>query len=279
MKTMRSFLVLFVSLAFAAGLSAQTLTGFGVIKTNGVTQTVNGTSTLSGTAISAYVFGSSSSLSGTYTFTPPAGGTVTTPQTLTGNSSSVNFDAGYADVTTLNNAYANGIYSMALPNSLTPTSWSFTQPLMGNAYPNAPLVTGTWSGGLLQVDPTQNYTLTFAPFGGFLVNGTHGDSISLSIEDSGFSQVHSDFSNVSVNTFLITAGTLTAGQTYNVSLRFNNNYIDYGAIGSANGSVSYTTENSFQIQAIPEPSTYAAILGVVALGGVMIRRRRLLRAS
>jgi len=271
MKTTR-FVLLLVSLAAFANLSGQTITGFGVTKTNGVTQTVNGSSTLSGTAISAYVFGTG--LSGTYTFTPPAGGTVTTPQTLSGDSSSVAFDTGYADVTALNNAFANGIYSMALPNSLTPTSWTFTQSLTGDAYPNAPLVTGTWSGGMLQVDPTQNYTLTFATFGGFLVNGTHGDSISLSIEDSGFSQVHTDFSNVLVTTFLISANTLTAGQTYNVSLRFNNNYIDYGAIGSANGNVSYTTENSFQIQAIPEPSTYAAIFGALALVGVVIHRRR-----
>jgi hypothetical protein len=268
MKTTRVALLL-VSLALTANLSSQTLTGFGVTKTNGVTQTANGTSTLSGTAISAYVFGSG--LSGTYTFTPPAGGTVTTPQTLTGDSSGVKFDANYADVTALNNAYANGIYSMALAGS---GSWTASQSLTGNAYPNAPLVTGTWSGGLLQVDPTQNYTLTFATFGGFLVNGTHGDSISLSIEDSGFSQVHSDFSNVSVTTFLIAANTLTAGQVYNVSLRFNNNYIDYAAVGGANGNVSYTTENSFQIQAIPEPATYAEILGVVALAGVMFHRRR-----
>jgi hypothetical protein len=268
MKTTHVALLL-VSLAVSANLSAQTLTGFGVTKTNGVTQTTNGSSTLSGTAISAYVFGSG--LTGTYTFTPPAGGTVTTPQTLTGTSSSVKFDASFANVTALNNAYANGIYSMSLAGS---GSWTASQSLTGNVYPNAPLVTGTWSGGLLQVDPTQSYTLNFAAFGGFLVNGTHGDSISLSIEDSGSSQVHSAFSNTSVTSFLIAANTLTAGQVYNVSLRFNNNYIDYSAVGGANGNVSYTTENSFQIQAVPEPSTYAAILGAVALAGATIVRRR-----
>ena len=77
--------------------------------------------------------------------------------------------------------------------------------------------------------------------------------------------------------YVISAGTLTAGVTYGVSLRFNHNFIDYGvAISGANGNSGFTTENFFQIQAIPEPPTYAAILlGAVALAGVMIRRRRI----
>ena len=266
MKTMRMFLALFVSLAFFAGLSAQTITGFGVIKTNGVTQTVNGTSTLSGTEFSAYVFGTG--LSGTYSVTPPAGGSVTTAQNLTLNSSTdAKLSVSFADVSTMNAAYGPGVYHMEVPNGGSPQSWDL-QSLTGDLYPNAPLVTGTWSGGLLQIDPTQNYTLTFAAFGGFNTN----DSISMQIDGIGTNY----FSNVSVTTFLITAGTLTAGQTYDVSLRFNNNFIDMNAIGvGGNGDASFTTENMFQIQAIPEPSTYAAILGAVALAGVMIRRRRL----
>jgi hypothetical protein len=269
MKTMRIALLL-ASLAVVANLSAQTITGFGVIKTNGVTQTVNGSSSLSGTEFSAYVFGSG--LSGTYSVTPPGTGSVTTAQNLTinGTFDSANFSVSYGDVTTMNSAYGDGVYHMEVPNGGTPQSWNL-QSLTGDAYPNVPLVTGTWSGGLLQIDPTQNYTLTFAAFGGFNAN----DSISMSIEDSGFSQVHSDFSNVSVTTFLIAANTLTAGQTYNVSLRFNNNFIDMNAIGAGgNANAGFTTENMFQIQAIPEPSTYAAIFGVLALTGVVIHRRR-----
>lgn len=267
MKTMHSFFVLLASLALAVGLSAQTITGFGVIKTNGVTQTTNGSSTLSGTEFSAYVFGTG--LSGTYSVTPPGTGSVTTAQNLAINGSfdSANFSVSYADVSTMNNAYGAGVYHMEVPNGGSPQSWDL-QSLTGDQYPNVPLVTGTWSGGKLQIDPTQNYTLTFAAFGGFNTN----DSISMKIDGIGTNY----FQNVSVTTFLITAGTLTAGQTYDVSLRFNNNFIDMNAIGTGgNADAGFTTENSFQIQAIPEPSTYAAILGAVALGGVMIRRRRM----
>ena len=79
--------------------------------------------------------------------------------------------------------------------------------------------------------------------------------------------------------FLITAGTLTAGQTYSASLQFNNNFINYNnPFAGANGSVGYTVINDFQIQAVPEPSTYAAILGAIALAGVIIRRQRRQRA-
>lgn len=266
MKTTYSFLLV-STLALAVSVSAQTLTGFGVIKTNGVTQTANGSSSMSGTEFSAYVFGTA--LAGTYSVTPPGTGTVTTAQNLVINGSfnSASFSVAYADVSTMNAAYGAGVYHMELPNGGSPTSWNL-QSLTGDLYPNAPLVTGTWSGGLLQVDPTQNYLLTFASFGGFNTD----DSISMKIDGIGTNY----FANTSVTTFQIDAGTLTAGMTYDVSLRFNNNFIDYDVFGAStgNGSAGYTTENSFQIQAIPEPSTYAAIFGALALAGVMLHRRR-----
>jgi hypothetical protein len=227
---------------------------------------MNGSSILTGTQFSAYVFGSG--LAGTYSVTPPGTGSVTTAQNLVINGSfnSANFSVDYADVTTMNNAYGAGVYHMEVPNGGSPQSWDL-QPLTGDQYPNAPLVTGTWTGGLLQVDPTQNYLVTFAAFGGFNVN----DSISMKIDGIATNY----FSNTSVTTFQIDAATLTAGMTYDVSLRFNNNLIDMNAIGAGgNANAGFTTENSFQIQAIPEPSTYAAIFGVMALAGVVIHRRR-----
>jgi hypothetical protein len=45
-----------------------------------------------------------------------------------------------------------------------------------------------------------------------------------------------------------------------------------GGYAAADGVItSYTIET---YSAVPEPATYAALLGVAALGGVMIRRRR-----
>lgn len=70
---------------------------------------------------------------------------------------------------------------------------------------------------------------------------------------------------------------LTAGQTYYASLQFNNNNIDYAVPNLGNGNVGYSVINEFEmlaVGAIPEPSTYAAIFGGLALAGAMIHRRR-----
>ncbi|MDI1338021.1 MAG: PEP-CTERM sorting domain-containing protein [Lacunisphaera sp.] len=274
MKPMRSFLVLFVSLAFAAGLSAQTITGYGVVKNHYVTQTSSSApvdDVFSPYGVSAYVSGSS--LAGTYSFTSP-GGSATSPQVISTTGSGGNFQSAtsYLTTTALNLGYNDGVYSMAMPNINGAPQTANLPSFSGDLYPTTPMITsGTWSGGMLLVDPTLNYTLNFAAF----VSPTINDSIGLGIQGIG-----SFFPSTAATSFVISAGTLTAGVTYDVSLRFNHNFIDYGvAIALANGNSGYTTENYFQIQAIPEPSTYAAILGVAALGGVMIRRRLTLRAS
>ena len=276
MKTMRLFLVLFASLAFFAGLSAQTtLTGYGVIKTHYLTQTTSSApvnDSYSPYGLSAYVFGTGSLGAYTYSFTPPAGSGVAGPVVLNNSGNQADFQSDatpYATTVALNLAYNDGAFTMSLPNNGGSGNQSATLPsASGDAYPNAPTVGGIWAGGMLQVDPTQNYNLNFTAFSGATFPD---DSINMNINNISGNY----FSNSSVTTFLITANTLTAGQVYDVSLRFNNNFIDMGtSIAGANGNSGYTTEVDFQIQAIPEPSTYAAIFGVLALGGVMVQRRR-----
>jgi hypothetical protein len=262
--------LLSATLALAAGVSAQTLTGYGVLKSYDVTQT--GSSAPAAVAqpysLSAYVFGTG--LAGTYNFTSP-GGSATSPQTLTiaGDTSSAEFSgASFATTTDLNNAYNDGIYAMALPNTNGVPQSANLPSFSGDNYPVLPTITGgTWSGGLLQIDPTVNVSIFFDPFTGF----GSDDSISFRIQDTS----QNSFANTSVTTFNILAGTLTPGETYTASLQFNKNSIDYGTtIGGANGNSGYSTINEFQIQAIPEPSTYAAILGALALAGVVVKRRR-----
>ena len=275
MKTRRSRLLLIASLAFGAGLSAQTLTGYGVVKNHYVTQTSSSAPVddlFSPYGLSSYVFGTG--LTGTYSFTSPAGSSaIPNPQTLTisGNQAqfSSNTATAYPTTTALNAAYNDGVFSMVLPNMNGIPQMAILPSFAGNLYPTTPQITsGTWSGGVLLVDPTQNYTLNFAAF----ASPTVDDSIGLGILGIG-----SFFPSTTATSYVISAGALTAGVTYEVSLRFNHNFIDYGvAILGANGNSGFTTENFFLIQAIPEPPTYAAILlGAVALAGVMIRRRRI----
>jgi hypothetical protein len=274
MKSMRLFFVGFVSAALCAGLSAQTISNYGVVKTHFVVQTSSSApidDSNNAYGLSAYVFGTG--LSGTYSFTTP-GGTAASPQNLTVTSTQADFNSDstpFANSGALNAAYADGTYSMALPNSMGGAQSANLQTYTADAYPNAPIISGTWSGGFLQIDPTQNYSLTFSSFSGFSSTNPSADSISMNINGIGTNY----FSNTAVTTFLITAGTLTAGNTYNASLRFNNNFSDYGSnISGATGNFSFTTEVAFQIQAVPEPSAYAAIFGALALAGVVVHRRR-----
>ncbi len=270
--------LLLLTLAAAAGVSAQTITGYGVTKVYNGSQTsaVSGLidSSVQPHAITAYVNGSG--LAGTYSFTPASGSEIGIAKnlTITGGATSAQFEQTFTSGLDLNNAYGNNsAYGMAIPNSTAFDTATLPAFPAVDAYPDEPLISGgTWVGGLLQIDPTQNYTLTFSSFASFVSDDSYG----IKIEDSGQSAVTSGFWNTAeTTTFLITAGTLTAGQIYTADLRFNNNFINYNnPFAGANGNVGYTISNTFQIQAIPEPSTYAAIFGVLALAGVMIRRRR-----
>ncbi len=67
---------------------------------------------------------------------------------------------------------------------------------------------------------------------------------------------------------------LTAGN-YTVEIEFNAvNELNIGDF-PAPAVALFTSRTQFSLQVIPEPSTYAAIFGAVALAGVMLHRRRL----
>lgn len=273
MKSTRLVLLVIAGLGLLTRLSAQTLTGYGVIKTHYLEQTSPSAPVEAANpyGLSAYVFGSG--LAGTYRFTSP-GGTATSPQNLviSGNQAAFDTEATtFLTTVALNLAYNEGVYSMDLPNTNGAAQSANLPSLTGDDYPGAPTIGGSWSGGKLQIDATQNHSLTFSAFSGFTVAGNIGDSISLNIDGVGTTY----FANTAVTSFLITAGTLTPGVTYDASLRFNRNYIDYGTtIAGANGNGGFTADVTFQIQAVPEPATYAAFAGVLALAGAVRHRRR-----
>jgi len=276
MKTTR-FVLLLVSVAAFANLSAQiTVTGYGVIRSYDVTQTSSSAPVASsGTpySLSAYVFGSN--LTGTYNFSF-SGGSETSPQALTIEGGGAKFESGgYPDAAALNTAYGSGTFSMAINTAGGPVNPSLPS-LPSGGFPELPQITnGSWISGQMQIDATQNYAINFAAFSSF----NSDDSYKLSIRNGSDVEVASGFWNTAGTTsFVVNASTLTVGQTYYASLQFNNNSIDYGvALAGANGNVGYSTINQFEILAvgaIPEPSTYAAIFGGLALVGVMWHRRR-----
>ncbi len=266
--------MLLASLAVAANLSAQSVNGFGVGRYYDVTQTTSSPpvdSSANPYSLQSYVFGTA--FSGTYNFTFT--GSVTSPQALpiNGDTNGASFQSsGYPNLAALNVAFGTGTFGMNINTSAGLQSPSLPS-LPAGGFPELPqITTGTWSGGALQIDPTLNYTINFAAFSSY---DTVDDSYRLSIRNGSDVEVAFGFWNTAGNTsFLVAANTLTAGETYSASLQFNNNSIVYAVPNLGNGNVGYSTINEFQIQAVPEPSTYAAIFGAVALVGVMFHRRR-----
>jgi hypothetical protein len=169
-----------------------------------------------------------------------------------------------------------------------------------DGFGNTPFVVGTqdgnpvaWSGGKMLVDPTKELTLTTTAF--TTNNGSANNRIGLNLNnnDLGFNrEVTNDtipptftFSGTSVQMQVLSGvGGLTAGATYYGSLEFNvitSLLIDLSTfdagLSGGNGVSVYTAYTDFQIQAIPEPSTCAAIFGALALTGMAIHRRRRLQ--
>lgn len=272
MKSTRFFIVLAAALCTTAMMSGQTVTEFIIAKINDNYQTQDG-STSAGdlynqTETDAYgLFAqvTGTGLTGTYTFTAPSGSPINISTVETGSLVYENA-FGHATSGSLNTAFADGDYSMQINTSgglQNITSFSLT----GSVYPNVPQITGaTWSGGKLVIsDPTQAYTLNFTSFSGFAA----GDKIILGIDDA-----FDTSSTTSVTSFLIPANSFTAGQTTSGELNFVNVIDEDTSIAGATGFTAYVSILSFQIQVIPEPSTYAAIFGALALAGVALHRRR-----
>jgi hypothetical protein len=179
---------------------------------------------------------------------------------------------GYANSTALNNAYGNsGTYTLnidgthTLGGALDTSSTPFLAP--------AHITNGTWSTGALQVDPFSDYTVQFNAFPG----ATYG-AIDFLLRNGALATVSSQPPfTPGTTSWTIPAGTLTPGQTYFGTIGFFNlsaplaiDVINAGSIGS----IGMATSLNFTIAAIPEPSTYAALAGLAALGLALRRRWR-----
>ncbi len=147
----------------------------------------------------------------------------------------------------------------------------------------------TWTGGIMMIDPTKELTLANGPW--TVNNGIGGKRIglrvggnALNLETTNENPIGSYlFSGLTVQ-LQIPAHTLVAGNFYAGSLEYSRVLgsgpnVDLSATYGAGaiGAPIYTAYTAFAIQAIPEPSTYAAIIGGLALAGVVIHRRRKLQ--
>jgi len=192
----------------------------------------------------------------------------------------------------LDGLFHNGLYTVTVDGE--PVSLQLGGGGEVDVYPDAsnPTVSaGTWdAGGISRLyhnvnNPLTINTGTFANFGtGVVVSGLSlfisregsdvVDKFSLSSDLLGLGLSGGNYADFLEHTFA--ANTMVSGSEYYVSIEFFN-LTDAYQVAGLDGALAiglFTSRTEFTISVVPEPSTYAAIAGALALVGVMLVRRR-----
>lgn len=181
------------------------------------------------------------------------------------------------DLSTFNLTFPNGTWALAAGGN----TWNLS--LSGDLYPNFPVATfsaGTWSGGQLYLSASE------AAEGFTITTNTFTDNFSAGLSYVGMSLGSLESSNypaLTANsvTLVVPGGSLAPG-SHELSIDFNrltaldNTVSGYVAVIGYNANTNLT----IQVEAIPEPATWAAMLagGLNLLGFMAWRRRRQPRA-
>lgn len=196
---------------------------------------------------------------------------------------------GATSAATIDTLFATGDYTVSSPDfadvTLTLGTALANISNVVSTTPTFSLTGGTWSGGVYLVDPTQQVTITTNAFTGFSSNldghigfyiFNNGPAGAVYEEDRFYSDDNGANNFIS---YTINPNTLVSGQTYTVEAGFSgvtdlDTTLGTGPTAPLVGAYMEVA-TSFQLQAVPEPSTYAAIAGALVLGIVMLRRRKL----
>ena len=223
-------------LTVGSNLSANDLGGFGLTKWEGYTQT--STATPAPNVVDGFQMyvnienGDTGSVLLTTTMTPPAGASGTINLVANGSNTGLFFEQFFSTKAAMDAAFPDGTYNYTI-NTNTPNTYNLQQTTGADAYPPIPQLTtpgATWTGGNLQVDPTQTYTFTWP---GYVSPGGNGSSITIT-SSSGNVASSSVPGDGTPGSYTLPANTLQAGVSYNA-------YIQYG-----NGA--FQTQVNFSIQ-------------------------------
>jgi hypothetical protein len=208
--------------------------------------------------------------------TLPAGGSATSPRSLAAQNDGTGaygFVAQFASQSALNTAYADGTYGLQITGASS-TNYSASLSLSGDVYPSAtPLITNTtWSGGKLVVNPSASFTLNWDAFSG----ATASDKIVLSLTNPSSQIVFLQFLSPTTTSQTFTTGFFQPNQIYQGSLFFVKvTATDTTDILGSTGFSGFADETRFDLQTIPEPTTFAMLsLGaVLSLASTYHKRR------
>lgn len=157
-----------------------------------------------------------------------------------------------------------------------------------DAFPTIPYLTGLTAGdfdglGRLKIDLSlSNYTFAFPTFamgsGGhieFAINGVSEGATPVG-QQAFFIPSSTLYNQSAFNTYVFhpNASNMVAGQEYSLDLKFDLPTDALGSDATTWTLALFSSHTSVQLIAVPEPSAYAAIAGVLALAGVALRRRR-----
>jgi len=197
----------------------------------------------------------------------------------------------------LNTTYASDFWNVTFHGGYWDSANFYTRyvagDIIGDLYPNTPFFTGlsagNFSAGKYYIDPAQSLTLASNSFATHFAAGA--TRISIDIQDLAGNAIASatttSADQLSLN---LAASFLAPGTEYLVKLefdRFINNtaqeitatqnadghFVDAASLGSIDAEFFYSTYTSLSLVAVPEPATYAMLFGLVALAGLVFRRR------
>ena len=193
------------------------------------------------------------------------------------------YQQSFADQASLDTAFGSGNYTLHIGGKDLPLT------LGGDLYPNKPVAEakeGVWQNGMLVLNNSDTTSLTIDS-GTFSSNydASHAHvSVSIDGQEGQGKVVDGEQFGVDKLCETIPANTFIAGTTYQVEIDFDTIvdgpndisglYDGDPAYSGAQSVATYSSKTTFTILAIPEPSTYAAIAGMGALGLAFWQRRR-----
>lgn len=175
--------------------------------------------------------------------------------------------------------FALGDYTFSIPG-FDPVTLSLNAPTTPVAAPPTfTLSGGTWTDGKYEINPSQTLTITSSAFTAFSANAD--GNIFFEVYDKAGSslveinRLYSD-DNAAINfiSYTISPGTLIAGHEYVVDAGFAAVVDKDTTISGAFSVAFFDFSTTLTVSAIPEPSTYAMLAGVGALGLAVWRRRQ-----
>lgn len=224
----------------------------------------------------------------TTSFTPPVGST----QGLIYDSNGHHWryqDNTQTSMANLNSVYGTGTYNFTING--TAAAATVTVSSFSSSQLQTPMLTlsgGNWVGSTYQMAAGAVLTVSFNPLYSGSVGSTASFHYDAELNGMG-NQEAQDFINYDATsstaaTYLSTPPNFVSSALSAGSYSFGVSYSEVqnpaaSGYASALGASLLEYHTNFSIQVIPEPSVYAAILGVISLAGVMLHRRRRMQAA